>query len=168
MGKRKLLFSHRKNYERQKYDRKRQLYNSLVKGSISLPQGWTNLNKEGEIALCKFNKCATTGCLEVTHSLQVSSDLTWQSCIHGHPVTRENCSLLSHLPSMLTSYAMFTTLIDIFETSKICQGNPDHRFIPLQKERQEIFKDASGSRTVAYVDSRTALTVKGEKFPETI
>lgn len=125
--------------------------------NISLPQVWTNLNKEGGIAPCKLNTGATTGCLEVTHSLQVSYDLTWQSCFHGHPVTRKNCSLLSHLPSMLTSCAMLTTLIDILETSRICQRNPDHQFIPLQKERHEIFKDASGSSTVAYVDSRTAL-----------
>ena len=120
------------------------------------------------VAPCKLNTSATTGCLEVTHSLQVSSDLTWQSCIHGHPVTRKNCSLLSHLPSMLTSCAMLTTLIDILETSRICQRNPDNQFIPLQKERQGVFKDASGSSTVAYVGSITALTVKGQTVPETI
>ena len=158
--KRKLLFSHCKNYKRQKYDRKRQLYNILVKGSISLPLGWTNLNKEGGIV----------------NSTQVQpQDVRKWHILCRFPLTwrGNHASMDTQWQEKIVSFyhifnAMFTTLIDILETSRICQRNPDHWFIPLQKERQGIFKDASGSSTVAYVDSRTALTVIGQTVPETI
>ena len=82
MGKRKLLFSHCNNYERQKYDCKRQLYNSLVKGSISLPLGWTNLNR-GDSTVQIRHKCNH----RMFGSDTLSAGFLWPDVAIMHPRT---------------------------------------------------------------------------------
>ena len=118
--------------------KKWQLYNGLVKGSISLPHA--RLDKPDQSTVQIQHKCNH----RMFGSDTLSAGFLWPDVAIMHPWTPSDKR--KPLPFITSSFHA-NKLCNVYhphwhipETSRICQGNPDHWFIPLQKERQRIFK----------------------------
>lgn len=95
--------------------------------------------------------------VESSHTLQINPDFTWNVHVHGHLVLRSQCSLLSDIPEKLQCKEDFNSLFTAMSTSTVCIRNPDERFDPLKMERKGVFKNASGDRVVACLDTKACV-----------
>ena len=144
-------------------------FHSMVITSMSLPDGWVDLTggSEESVTLSKLQHYPGKP-VQSTHTLVINSDFTWNVYVHGHLAQKSQCSLLSDLPERLHCNEDFKSLLTAVHASNVCIGNPDKRFDGLKTERKGVFKNASGERVVAYVDSKASVLDGFQSYSETI
>ena len=144
-------------------------FHSTVIAGTSLPDGWIDLTRGSEemVTLSKLQHYPGKP-VESSHTLQINPDFTRNVQVHGHLVLRSQCSLLSDIPEKLQCKEDFNSLFTALSTSTVCIGNPDERSDPLKMERKGVFKNASGDRVVAYVDTKACVVDGSQSYSETI
>ena len=76
-------------------------------------------------------------------SLRINPDFSWSVTLFGDLISSEN-ELLRMLPQTLASTTDIDTVIRSLDSSTICSGNNDKRFMELAVCRKGVFKDSSG------------------------
>ena len=71
----------------------------------------------------------------------MSDDCTWNLRVGGPLLDLSNCSLLSDLPSSLSSVDAIMNVISVLDSSNVCLGNDDKRLECLHKS---AFKAKTG------------------------
>ena len=144
-------------------------FHSTVIGSVFLPDGWVDLTRGSEEVVTHSKLQHYPGQpVQSSHTVQINADFTWNVYVHGHLAQRSQCSLLSDIPERLNCREDFDSLFTAVHTSYVCIGNPDERFEPLKTERKGVFKNSSGDRAVAYVDTKASVLDDANSYSETI
>ena len=104
--------------------------------------------------------------LSITHSLTISSNLTWKLSVHDTEVTSTTCQSLSSVPAIL-SHNDLTSFLTLLDTLRICPGNPDNHFLEMADSRKGKFETQHGA-TSAVVDSNAHVFLNGEEYYRTI
>ena len=170
MGKRKLRFDQRKNYERKKNQAVAltislplSLYKSLpttspitlftrLRSTGSLGNGWMTTDQPiDDPALsvsqsCVLYKMSLHRSLPfVLFTLTVNNDSTWTLMVCESQVKIEQSSLFSEVPHYLRSVDDVVGLLSMLNQSKFCIGNKDTKFLELATANGGVFKDKRGN-----------------------
>ena len=78
--------------------------------------------------------------------LQLSLNLTG-ILMYIDRVNPLQCPLLAEVPSQLNSVNSVVHLLSLLDNSKICQGNPDTKFLDITQHHKRNFFDKSGTIT---------------------
>lgn len=141
----------------------------------ALCPGWTDQTTSSplqDIKLCKVScQPSSSSSLQpmfVSHSLTITSDLTWKAYVSGHDVTSKIIvqSPLSAISRQLNSQS-FSVLLQLLDTIRVCPGHPEIKFQQMSMERKGKFLSTDG-RVVAYEDAGFAVSLNGEVFDRTI
>ncbi len=119
-----------------------------------LPAGWVDATQsEGELALCCFSHSATPT-PSIRFTITIKEDFTWTIFFHAQRVETDSSLVLQDVPPILNSSDDVACLITVIDSSKLCVGNPDGRFIPLLHQRGGNFKDRCGMYVYMYIHTR--------------
>ena len=118
------------------------LHARLIKSSTF--NGWIVTCIPGELesvylALYKLQVSSTTCTTEQTFMLTIHPEFKWTLDVRGHRVDLERCPLLSEVPSQLNSVDSVVHLLSLLDHSKICQGNPDTKFLDISQRHKGNF-----------------------------
>lgn len=173
MGKRKIRFDARKNYERKKHARARAItqpqhdtelvvtlprsayttaavaevaaLQSRLTISHTLPNDWiSTLLSSNDLALYKLTVSPPLMSAKVQYMLTISNDLSWVLCIGQKEIKRSECQMLQDVGHLLSSVEEVISLLVAIDNSKICVGNPDEKFNLLNDRHKGIFRGQSG------------------------
>ena len=172
MGKRKLRFDVRKNYERKR--QRVSLANEVnaVQPVISspptpttinacdvnslqtlshdkLPPGWTltcvsSQTDEDSLALYKLQLQQPLASVNIACMVTISPDCSWTVCIGNKIINTTQCSRLNSLPEVINGVDELMELLLVIDGSKHCTGNPDDKFTDLVVSHKGIFKNQQG------------------------
>jgi len=81
---------------------------------------------------------------EVAYNIQIDLHLKWTLTAFGKRIEKDECSLISALPSKLSSVNNVLDLVTLIEEAKVCVGNPDKQFLCLTEKHSRVFLDLSG------------------------
>ena len=178
MGKRKLRFDARKNYERKKQctdntsnstsSSSMQTSSELaitnecnVHGMYSsshdkLPPGWastciTSVTNEDSLALYKLQLQQPLACVNIAYMVTVSPDCTWTLCVSNKIIDTRGCSRLNSFAEMINNVDELIQLLSVIDGSKHCAGNPDEKFYDLITSHKGTFKNQQGYFTHSYI-----------------
>lgn len=90
--------------------------------------------------------------VDVANTLAVDSDLRRTSAVFNMKVDSYRFSQFSHAPEMLTSASSVHSMLDYIDSTKVCIGNPDGKFLELWKHRSTtLHGSSSGQYSVKYL-----------------
>lgn len=173
MGKRKLRFFVRKNYERKKYgwpklttsyQRKHVKIVSLpisaikaaVVSSISvlhrmllilrvLPTSWICSLLGSSLALYQLDMASSTMSAATTTMLTIGSDFTWALRIGEREIHASECMLICCASwQLLNSVDKVVSLVTTLGKSKFCIGNPEGKYGDLIERHKGVFRNQTG------------------------
>ena len=81
---------------------------------------------------------------EVAYNIQIDLHLKWTLTAFGKHIEKDECSLISALPSKLSTVNNVIDLVTLIEEAKVCVGNPDKRFLCLTEKHARVLLDQSG------------------------
>ena len=164
MGRRKLRFDQRKNFERRKARAATltvsiplHLYKTLPASSTialltrlretgSLTNGWTTTDVPEDDPSCVMFKMSFHKKLPIIlFTLTINHDSTWTLMVCDSKVDTDRCSLFTDVPPYLRSVADVLDLLLKLDTSKFCTGNKETRFLELATASGGVFKDKRGT-----------------------
>ena len=172
MGKRKLRFDVRKNYERSTCRKRAKIvqpepapeslvvrlpllaYTALLvldlnvlftrlSGYPMIPEGWTTTTVREENNLCEL---LLRKQLHTGHPfiVTVSPDCTWTFSIASTFFNLQRCQHFKQFPDKLSSVDMVIKLLSCLDASTLCIGNPDDKFKSINTRHKGLFKSKSG------------------------
>ena len=123
------------------------LHSRLTATSV-LPQSWVDMTGstmevEG-LLFCRLQCQPPLFHAEVAYNIQIDLHLKWTLTAFGKHIEKDECSLISALPSKLSSVNNVLDLITLIEEAKVCVGNPDKQFLCLTENHAGVFLDQSG------------------------
>ena len=174
MGRRRLRFDQRKNYERKKYGLGRKTsveqmkpselvvclplsaytssevadsstLHTRLKQSNKVPPGWMILEQSTPtLALCEVQFCPLLRSSNTTFTLVVEQHCLWSLKLGDSEIRAEHCQLSADVGSKLSSVDVLVKLLLALDQSRFCVGNCDENIMQLAKSRKGVFKDHSG------------------------
>lgn len=171
MGKRKLRFDVRKNYERKRQrvslaeevNAVQSVICPLLAATINecdvntlqtlsrdkLPSGWTSTcvsshTNEESLALYKLQLQQPLASVNVAYMVTISSDCSWTVCIGNKIINTPQCSRLNSFPEVISKVDELIQLLLVIDSSKHCTGNPDDKFSDLVVSHKGNFKNHQG------------------------
>ena len=99
------------------------------------------------LALCKLQYSPTNSTTEQVFMLTIKPEFNWNLDVHRHRVNSLQCPLLAEVPSQLNSVNSVVHLLSLLDNSKICQGNPETKFLDITQHHKGNFFDKSGTIT---------------------
>lgn len=121
-----------------------------LKEEVTIPGSeWKDISppSNDHIAFGKF-----TGCDEMSHRITINNDSSWIIHVYGQNIPPQLCTLLKETPSRIDCHSA-SRLLEVVDSSRICRGNDDEKFIDLVgKRRGKSIVSPSGS-IVAFLDS---------------
>lgn len=163
MGRRKFHCIVRKNGERKKYATPTSLVISIPTSklptsnidslesqlSTSKPLSWTLTavfeEEYGEkLVICYIETPQQTPIIK--YSITIRQDFSWFLGVFGNTLMPQSCPVLRYTPDTLDSVDRVLQFISVIESSKICRGNSEEKFMELAKRRIGVFKNHSGKR----------------------
>lgn len=130
-------------------------------------QAWSDQSTSNStIRLCKISEqpCSSQQPLLVSHCITVAADLTWEAFAHGHKLDPCQCQPLHGIIPHIDS-ASLQHLIHVLDTSTICAGHPDEKYVSMLEAKK-------GKRVIAsdgcYLDEQGQVTLNGHLYPFTV
>ena len=100
--------------------------------------------------------------LVISHTVAVNSDFTWTLTVHGHEVTKDQCSAIRDIPEIIGIYDLSQLLLQLDQLT-VCPGHPDQHFESMANARKGSFTSSSGD-TMVYVDRNVAVRLNGQTY----
>ena len=136
---------------------------SAIHAAIVANSQWVDLSRLPEtIILSKLSTSGTSP--SVTLSVIVQSDRSWRIIVHNRKVST-TCSLLSHIPSRITTDSL-KSLMTLLNSCSICPGHPDKHFIDLLESKRGKLLSKNGSE-MATIDPHD-VSLNGETHSKTV
>ena len=88
--------------------------------------GWfdaTSLSAQGSLVFCKLDDTS-----DVQYSLKINPDLFWTLHSFRRPIDTSACSMLQHVPPLLTTVASVKAVVKSLQRCIVCAGNEDTKF----------------------------------------
>ena len=123
----------RSRFDRRKNQERKSQHPSISAGHTLLPEQWHMIKKDSNTCYCKSALEEATGCCKVVKSITIFSDKTWKAFVYDHEVP-PSCAALSTFPEKLLP-PLIVRLIETFNSSVVCEGNPDNSFVEICKKR---------------------------------
>ena len=134
------------------------------------PKAWSDQSTSNTtIRLCKISEqpCSSQQPLLVSHCITIAADLTWEAFAYGHKLDPCQCQPLHGITPHLNS-ASLQHLIHVLDTSTICAGHPDEKYVSMLKAKKGKRVIASDGCTRAYLDEQGQVTLNGHLYPFTV
>ena len=172
MGRRKLRFDQRKNYERKKYGlhiriplkklkKPTKLVVSLpiaVYSSTPVPElsvlysrlkhtitpGWSLAHTARSSLVLYKLQLLSSDLPSVTFSICIDEECRWRLMLGDKEINKEDCDMLSKYPCVLGCVDDVLLLLKGIDGSSLCVGNSDDRFSELVDARKGKFLDKYG------------------------
>ena len=109
-------------------------------------------------------QCSSKHAVTISHSLKVTSDLSWSLTVHGQIV---ECPALVGDPERLTITSLLRLLHKI-DSFKVCPGHPDKQFVQMAKAKGGIFMSQTPQSASAVLDTNGLHCLNGHVYDETI
>lgn len=136
-----------------------------LKRSLSLPDGWNDVSPSEQscITLCKLasNACSSSAPVNLTHTIKICEDRSWSITVLGNKVDVAACKVLKKVPPILGRNTV-NLLINLVDSSCICTGNDDEKYVKVVAQRKEKQIKSSNGSMAAYFDQK-ANTVRAKK-----
>ena len=133
-------------------------------------QAWSDQSTSNStIRLCKISEqpCSSQQPLLVSHCITVAADLTWEAFAHGHKLDPCQCQPLHGIIPHIDS-ASLQHLIHVLDTSTICAGHPDEKYVSMLEAKKGKRVIASDGCTSAYLDEQGQVTLNGHVYSFTV
>ena len=165
MGRRKLKYQERKNYERKKHNLHARILPSKLlvhlplsaytsskvsdvtalhtrlEQSKMLPSLWNILQQSiPPLVLYKIQFNPSLPSVKVTFTLTVDCQCFWTLRLEASEIRSEHSQLLSGLSSKINSIDAMIDLLTTLDQSKFCVGNPDSKFTQLIEHHKRSLK----------------------------
>ena len=85
-----------------------------------------------------------SGVYEITRSIVIHADLTWEAFVNKRKVPAAS-QLLINFPSPVTSPNMVQDLLTTLDQAAWCPGNPDPDFASICKRRGGMMRNSRGN-----------------------
>ena len=95
-----------------------------------LPAKWCDRSNDDSMILCRVDIPCGHLLPVVDFSLVIESSHSWSLFYHNQKLV---CPAIHNTPPLLESPADVTRILAIVESSNICTGNPDQKFLCLQQ-----------------------------------
>jgi len=104
--------------------------------SLSLPTSWIIASRT-PLTLCnlRVHPVGQPSRADITFSLSISSGLEWTLSFLNLKLNSTVCPLLAEVRRTLTSVAAVHHLMTFLDSTKLCIGNPDGKFLDLWQHR---------------------------------
>ena len=110
-----------------------------MKSSVVLPsKAWSDQSTSNTtIRLCKISEqpCSSQQPLLVSHCITIASDLTWEAFAYGYKLDPCQCQPLHGITPHLNN-ASLQHLLHVLDTSTICAGHPDEKYVSMLKAKK--------------------------------
>ena len=120
--------------------------------SLSLPTSWIIASRT-PLTLCKLrvHQEGEASRADVTFTLSISSELEWTLSFVNLKLNSTVCPLLAEMPHTLDSVAAVRCLMMLLDSTKLCIGNPDGKFLDLWRHRALTLHGSSGKYINGYI-----------------
>ncbi len=159
------LLDRRKNRERLRFqDNKENIRASIYPPIMSLPKQW-QVHADGDTTMKYFKIIHGAVVSQVGLSVIIHLDGSWD-VFTGETKVNPAGSALSRIPSCMPSADVALDLIHAVDSTPICLGNPEEKFIDVCKSKGGSIKGERGfGQSVEYLDNSrvNACTVRSTK-----
>ena len=104
--------------------------------SLSLPPSWI-IASTTSLTLCKLRvqQNGQASRADIIFTLSITSELEWTLSVSNLELSPASCPILAEVPHTLSSVAVVHHLMVLLDSTKLCVGNPDRKFIDLWQHR---------------------------------
>lgn len=137
---------------------------------LNMPRQWVIQNqKEDAVSICKISSQPnpSTGSLVITHCIVINSDLTWTVSVHGHQLDASKCSVLSKVPSTLSTDSL-QSFVHTLSQYQVCPGHPDAQFVRMVEAKKGKLVSKDGKSIAAMVDDFSTVYLNGDAYSKTV
>lgn len=167
MGKRKLRFDVRKNYERKK--RCKVIMSSQPLSPLAvmmpvnqcdvhglhmlcqdkLPAGWiatcvSTSTSDDSLAIYKLQNQPSTASVNIAYMVTICPDCTWTVCVESKMIDISQSGMLNSFVHRINNVDDLVQLLIMIDCSRHCIGNPDDKFSDLVIAHKGSFKNQQG------------------------
>ena len=120
--------------------------------SLVLPPLWMT-NSSAPLTLCKLRvgQEEQASRPDITTIIRLSDNLEWTLFIFGKELCPQSCPLLRELPLQLTSVAAVGDMMRLLDSTKLCVGNSDEKFLELWHHRSLTLHGSSSKYNYAWM-----------------
>ena len=121
-----------------------ELHYRLVELNI-LPSGWsiTTLGTD-QMSVCRIVRPLAAALPKIDFSLIIEPSFAWKLYFYDQRLEVDCCPTLASTSPVVKSPADVMHLVSVIESSQVCVGNPDEKFLPLMKRHQGILLGRNG------------------------
>ena len=104
--------------------------------SLPLPSSW-HIASRTPLTLCKLRLHQTEQAsrADTIFTFRISSELKWTLSFLNQTLSAAGCPLLAEVPQFLTSVVAVRKLMMLLDSTMVCTGNPDSKFLDLVQHR---------------------------------
>lgn len=118
-----------------------------LKELLNLPGAdWKDISPPSNEYICVGK---TSKVSKISHSVTIKGDGSWDVCIYGQTIHPEHSPILSPIPLKIESKSA-SRLLELVNSSTICCGNNDKKFVSMIAGRKDISSDGS---VAAFLDT---------------
>ena len=118
-----------------------QLHSRLVQLGV-LPSGWSYTSSGAErVTICRIvhPPHMAAALPRINFTLAIEASWMWKLYFYDQRLEVDCCPTLQSTPPTVKSPADVVNLVSVIESSQVCVGNPDERFLPLVKRHQGLW-----------------------------
>ena len=112
-----------------------QLHTRMVRLNL-LPCGWSDITSSADqLSLCRIVTPQAAGLPTVDF---IDANLSWKLYFFKQRVEIDRCPTFASTSHTMKLPNDIANVISVIETSQVCVGNPDEKFLPLLKRHQQL------------------------------
>ncbi len=116
-----------------------------------LPPTWVDVSHEDSLhplTLCQVKP--TLPRADVTFTLSITDEFEWTLTFHDHFLDGHKCEVLGGTPQALDSVSKVCQLLWALNSSKVCMGNDDKKFLEVMDHRAKTLQSDGKFATWIY------------------
>ena len=116
-----------------------------------LPSGWIDITSGADqLSLCHIVRPPAAGLPTVNFTLVIDTNLSWKLYFFKQRVEIDRCPTFATTSTTMKSPTDIMNVLSVIETSQVCVGNPDEKFLPLLKHRQGLLLNGDGNLLMVF------------------
>ena len=122
-----------------------ELHSRLARLS-TLPSGWSDTTSGAEqVSFSRIVHPLAAALPKIDFTLVIEATLIWKLYFYDQRLEVDCCPTLANTSPTVKSPADVVNLVSVIESSQVCVGNPDEKFLPLVKRHQGLLMNCSGT-----------------------
>ena len=111
----------------------------------AVPGDWCDTSSGSEsMTLCRIVGPQAAALPKIDFTVIIDKSLAWKLFFFDQRLEADRCPVFVNIPPIVTSPTDVVKLLSAIDSSAVCIGNPDEKFLPLVKRHQGHFVNSTG------------------------